>query len=160
MIVEHQDCWPVRLIALVLPDDPAEALRRQKQRQARDKGRTLSPPALFLAGFVLLVTTWPASSWSTELLLELYRARWQMEVLFKRIQQVLSLHILPAQTPQGAQAMIGALLVAWMLIEEDVQTLRRQLGEGELVECPLSSWRLAHLAFENFAPGARRALDL
>jgi hypothetical protein len=94
MIVEHQDCWPVWLIALVLPDDPAEALRRQKQRQARDKGRTLSPPALFLAGFVLLVTTWPASSWSTELLLELYRARWQ-------------------------------------------------------VECPLSSWRLAHLAFES-----------
>jgi hypothetical protein len=31
-----------------------------------------------------------------------------------------------AQTPQGAQAMICALLVAWMLIEEDVQTLRRQ----------------------------------
>jgi hypothetical protein len=56
MVVEQQDCLPVRLIALVLPEEQAEALRRQKQRQARDKGRTLSPEALLLAGFVLLVT--------------------------------------------------------------------------------------------------------
>lgn len=149
MVVEQEDCLPVRLIALVLPEEQAEALRRQKQRQARDKGRTLSPQALFLAGFVLLVTTLPAQSWSPQRLLELYRARWQIEVLFKRIKQVLSMHLLPAQTPQGAQAMICALLVAWLLIEEDVESLRRQLSDGEPVDCPLSSWRLAHLAFES-----------
>jgi len=149
MVVEQEHGLPVRLIALVLPQDQAESLRRQKQRQARDKGRTLSPEALFLAGFVLLVTTLPAQTWSTERLLELYRARWQIEVLFKRIKQVLSMHLLPAQTPQGAQAMICALLVAWMLIEEDVQTLPRQLSDGEPVECPLSSWLLAHLAFDS-----------
>jgi hypothetical protein len=155
MVVEQAHCLPVRLIALVLPEEQAEALRRQKQRQARDKGRTLSPEALFLAGFVLLVTTLPAPSWTSEQLLELYRARWQIEVLFKRIKQVLSLHILPAQTPQGAQAMICALLVAWILLEEDVQTLRRQLSDGEPVECPISSWLLAHLAFE----GLRKVLE-
>ncbi|SRR6266571_463291 len=149
MVVEPEGCVPVRLIALVLPEEQAEALRRQKQRQARDKGRTLSAEALFLAGFVLLVSTLPAQSWSKDHLLELYRARWQIEVLFKRIKEVLALHCLPAQTPQAAQAMICALLVAWMLIEDDVQTLRRQLSEGELVECPLSSWRLAQLAFDS-----------
>jgi hypothetical protein len=46
MVVEQAHCLPVRLIALVLPEEQAEALRRQKQRQARDKGRTLSPEAL------------------------------------------------------------------------------------------------------------------
>jgi len=149
MIVEQKDCLPVRLIALVLPEDQAEALRRQKQRQARDKGRTLSPEALFLAGFVLLVTTLPAQSWSREQLLELYRARWQIELLFKRIKAVLALHCLPAQTPQSAQAMICALLVAWMLIEDDVEQLRRQLSDGEPLECLISSWQLAHLAFDS-----------
>jgi Transposase DDE domain len=153
MVVEQEHCLPVRLIALVLPEEQAEALRRQKQRQARDKGRTLSPEALFLAGFVLLVTTLPAQSWSTERLLELYRARWQIEVLFKRIKQVLSMHILPAQTPQGAQAMICALLVAWMLIEDEVETLRRQMSDGEPVDCPISSWLLAHLAFDGLRKG-------
>jgi hypothetical protein len=149
MVVEQEGCVPVRLIALVLPTDQAEALRRQKQRQARDKGRTLSAEALFLAGFVLLVTTLPVQSWSSEQLLELYRARWQIEVLFKRIKQVLSMHCLPAQTPQGAQAMICALLVAWLLIEEDGESLRRQMSDGEPVDCPLSSWLLAHLAFDS-----------
>jgi hypothetical protein len=147
LVVEPEGCVPVRLIALVLPEEQAEALRRQKQRQARDKGRTLSAEALFLAGFVLLVSTLPAHRWSAERLVELYRARWQIEVLFKRIKDVLALHTLPAQTPQGAQAMICALLVAWMLIEEDVQRLRRQLSAGEPIACPLSSWRLAQLAF-------------
>ncbi len=69
MVVEQEHCLPVRLIALVLPEEQAEALRRQKQRQARDKGRKLSEQARFLAGFVLLVTTLPATSWSTEQLL-------------------------------------------------------------------------------------------
>ena len=46
MVVEQAHCLPVRLIALVVPEAQAEALRRQKQRQARDKGRTLSPEAL------------------------------------------------------------------------------------------------------------------
>jgi hypothetical protein len=155
LVVDQATQLPVRLIALVLPEDQAEALRRQKQRQARDKGRTLSPQALFLAGFVLLVTTLPAQGWSTEQLLELYRARWQIEVLFKRIKDVLALHCLPAQTPQGAQAMICALLVAWMLIEEEVAQLRRQLSDGDALECPLSSWRLAHWAFE----GLRKVLE-
>jgi hypothetical protein len=149
MVVEQEEQVPVRLLALVLPEEQAEALRRQKQRQARAKGRTLSADALFLAGFVLLLTTLPAQSWSPERLLELYRARWQVEVLFKRIKQVLSLHILPAQTPQGAQAMICALLVGWLLIEEGLESLRWQMSEGEPVDCPLSSWLLAHLAFES-----------
>jgi DDE family transposase len=153
MVVDQANQLPVRLIALVLPQEQAEALRRQKQRQARDKGRKLSPEALFLAGFVLLVTTLPAPSWSAERLLELYRARWQVEVLFKRIKAVLSMHLLPAQPPQSAQAMIYALLVAWMLIEEDVEELRRQLTDGEPVDCPKSRWRLAHLAFDALRKG-------
>ncbi len=46
MVVEQAGCVPVRLIALVLPQEQAEAELCQKQRQARDKGRTLSPEAL------------------------------------------------------------------------------------------------------------------
>jgi hypothetical protein len=44
---------PVRVIAVVLPQEQADALRRKKRRDARDKGRTLSAEALFLAGFHL-----------------------------------------------------------------------------------------------------------
>jgi hypothetical protein len=139
----------VRLIAVVLPDEQAEALRRQKQRQARDKGRSLSEQALFLAGFHLLVTTLPEKRWPVALVLELYRCRWQIEILFKRIKQVLDTHRLPCRCPQTAQAMILALLVAWLLIEDEATELRRQITDGEPLSLPLSSWQLNQWAWED-----------
>ena len=139
----------VRLVVQVLPEEQAENLRRQKQRQARDKGRALSPEALFFAGFIMLVTTLSAQHWQAQDVLDLYRCRWQVEVLFKRIKQVLSMHTLRCHTPETAQAMIAALLVAWLLIEDDVEGLRRQISDAEPSQCPLSSWRLARLAFRS-----------
>ena len=69
----------VRLIAVVFPDEQAQALRQQKQ--AREKGHKLSEQSLFLAGFHLLVTTLPEQDWPVSLVLELYRCRWQIEIL-------------------------------------------------------------------------------
>ncbi len=133
---------PVRLIAVVLPDEKAEALRQLKVRQARDKGRTLSEQTVFLAGFHLLVTTLPEKSWPVALVLELSAARWQIEILFKRIKQVLDTHRLPCRCPQMAQAMIAALLVAWLLIEDEASELRRHITDGEPLSMPISSWQL------------------
>jgi DDE family transposase len=133
---------PVRLIAVVLPDEKAEALRQLKRRQARDKGRTLSEQTVFLAGFHLLVTTLPEKQWPVSLVLELYAARWQIEILFKRIKQVLDTHRLPCRCPQMALAMIAALLVAWLLIEDEASELRRQITDGEPLSLPVSSWQL------------------
>jgi hypothetical protein len=155
LVVEVGQELPVRLIALVLPEEQAQALRRQKQRQARDKGHPLSDKALFLAGFVLLLTTLPEGLWPTERVVELYRARWQIGVFFKRLKAVLDLHTLPAQTAQAAQARLYALLVAWMLIEDEVEHLRRLMSDGEVQTCPLSDWRLARLAFG----GLRKLLE-
>ena len=45
--------------------------------------------------------------------------------------------------------MIVALLVAWLLIEDDLETLRRQLSDGEPGAYPLSSWHLARLSCQS-----------
>jgi hypothetical protein len=145
----QQTTLPVRVIAIVHPAEKAEALRRKKECEARAKGRKLSEQARFLAGFTLLVTTLPLPQWPTSLVIELYACRWHIEVLFKRIKQVLDLHDLRCQTPETAEAMMAALLIAWLLIEEDLEGLRRQIADGEPLEVPLSSWRLAHMAFES-----------
>ena len=133
---------PVRLVAVVLPDEQAQALREQAQRQARAKGTTRSSQSLFFAGFHLLVTTLPEDRWPVALVLELYQARWQVEILFKRIKQVLDTHRLPCRCPQTAQALIAALLVAWLLIEDEASELRRQITDGEPLVLPVSSWQL------------------
>lgn len=133
---------PVRLIAVVFPDEQAEALRQQRLKQAREKGSKLSEQSLFLAGFHLLVTTLPENRWPCSLVLELYRCRWHIEILFKRIKQVLDTHRLPCRCPQTATAMIAALLVAWLLIEDEAAELRRQIADGEGFAVPLSNWQL------------------
>jgi hypothetical protein len=144
----EQQRLPLRLIAVALPPEKAAALRRQRIRQARLKGRTLGEETLFFAGFVLLITTLPASQWSAAQLVELYRCRWQVEMLFKRIKQLLSLHRLRCETKESAVAIIAALLIAWLLIEGEAESLRRQLTDGEPLSCPLSTWQVQRLAFK------------
>jgi hypothetical protein len=144
----HGQRLAVRVIAVVFPDEQAEALRQQAQRQAREKGSSLSAQSLFFAGFHLLVTTLPQQRWPVALVLELYQARWQVEHLFKRIKQVLDTHRLPCHCPQTAQAMIAALLVAWLLIEDEASELRRQITDAEPLSVPLSSWQLDQWAFD------------
>lgn len=148
VVISDGKTLPVRLIAVVLPEEQAEALRQKKQKQARDKGNKLSEQALFLAGFHLLVTTLPERNWPVPLVLELYQARWQIEILFKRIKQVLDTHRLPCHCPQTAQAMIAALLVAWLLIEDEASELRRQITDGEPLTMPVSSWQLNQWALQ------------
>jgi hypothetical protein len=145
----EQTTLSVRLIAIVPTPEKAAALRRKKEHEAKAQGRKLSEQARFLAGFILLVTTLPLPQWPTALVIELYACRWHIEVLFKRIKQVLDLHSLRWETPETAEAMIAVLLVAWLLIEEDLEALRRQLADGEPFAVPLSSWRLARLALES-----------
>ncbi len=132
----------VRLIAVVFSDAKTTALRLQKQQQAREKGAKLSEQALFYAGFHVLVTTLPEKRWPISLVLELYACRWQIEILFKRIKQVLDTHRLPCHTPETAQALIAALLVAWLLIEDEASQLRRQITDAQLLDLPVSSWQL------------------
>src|SRR5260370_1427882 len=105
--------------------EKAEARQSKKEHEARAKGRKLSEQARFLAGFILLVTTLPLPQWPTSLVIELYACRWHLEVLFKRIKQLLDLHTLRCETPETAQAVIAARLFAWLLIEEDLEEIGR-----------------------------------
>ena len=151
----------MRLIAYQLPPAVAEAARERKIARARAKGKAISAQTLFLAGWVLLVSTLPAEMWPDEDVLCLYRARWQIELLFKRMKQLLRLNQLRSTTPQGVQATVRALLVAWALQEEEAR-LARDLLEQVQAEIdrqedrqsqpstvkPLSSWVLTGLCLE------------
>lgn len=139
---------PIRLMAVVFPEPQAQAMREQVQRQAREKDIKLSEHSLFFAGFHLLVTTLPHQRWPVALVLEWYCSRWQIELLFKRIKQLLDTHRLPCHCPQTAQAMIAALLVAWLLPEDEASELRRQITDGEPLSLPLSSWQLDQWALQ------------
>jgi hypothetical protein len=142
--------YAVRLIAAQLPPAAAEAARRRLRQKAQKHGRTVRAETLAVAGWVLLITTLEATAWAETDVLRLYRARWQVELVFKRMKQLLALNQIRSTCAAGAEATIRALLVAWALHEEEGAQLRALLPTGTepaavSTLAPLSSWRLTAL---------------
>jgi hypothetical protein len=72
-----------RLIAVRVPAEVANRRRQQARDKARDHGREASAAYLELLGWSLFVTNVPATELSWQAIVVLYRARWQIELLFK-----------------------------------------------------------------------------
>ena len=142
----HGRRYPLRLIASKLPADKVAAIRKRKKRKAQKAGRKISSRTLQLACWLLLITTLDVS-WSASDVLRLYRARWQVELLFKRLKQLLRLADLRCQERSAVEASVQALLVAWALTEQVASEVRALLpsGTGD-PQAPASSWLLAGLS--------------
>jgi Transposase DDE domain len=116
-----------RIIARSLPEEAAQRARTKERKRARKQQRAVKEDTLFLCGWLLIFTSLPQSSWSDEHLLALYRARWQIELLIKRIKQLLQLTCLRGKTALSNEATLLALLLAWSLLQEEVQYARQVL---------------------------------
>jgi len=67
------------------------------RRKASKQGSVLRPETLRSAEYVLVLTTLPEREFPAPLVLEGYRFRWQIELVFKRFQQIAQLGHLPKQ---------------------------------------------------------------
>ena len=67
--------------------------------------------------------------WSGQDLVYLYRARWQIELLFKRIKQCLRLHRLVLKDWERVSCVLHLNLIAWWLQEQEAQWLRELLTQ-------------------------------
>ncbi len=74
---------PCRLVARRVPPAVADERRRRVRRAARQKGGTASKRQLALCDWTALVTNVPAARLAAAGAFALYRARWQIELLFK-----------------------------------------------------------------------------
>jgi hypothetical protein len=149
----------VRIIAKRRTEQERHAAERRLLRNASQHSRAVSASALFLCGWMLLLTSLPSDSWTAEELLWLYRARWQVELLFKRMKQLLQLRRIRATSQAGAEATIRALLLAWLLHEQTSRELHALLphhtgAPGELdsqvqtTPAVVSSWTVTVLGLE------------
>ena len=122
--------WPVRVVA---PQGPPVrgrvcAIRKTEQaiqiaqqgmrKEAKRKGRQVQPQTLEFARYVIVFTTFPAADFSPAEVLEWYRLRWQVELVFKRFKSLAELGHLPKHDDDSAKAWLyGKLLVA-LLVEK------------------------------------------
>ena len=108
----------VRLVALRKSEAAAEEARHKVLKDAKKRGRKLQPHTLELAGYVLVLTSTPAEAFSPGEILELYRYRWQIEMIFKRLKSLIALDTLPAKDPQLARTFLYSKLLAALLVED------------------------------------------
>jgi hypothetical protein len=108
----------LRLIAQRLSEDKAEEARRRARKASRKRKQTPNKDTLFAAGYILLVANLPAMTWTTEQVLTLYRLRWQVELLFKRLKSILHMDRLRTKDPILAQVYLLGKLVGALLVEE------------------------------------------
>lgn len=111
---------PLRLIAVPLPADKAEANRKKLKRRASKHQDKFDPRSLVAAGFVMLVTSLPGEIPAEEIA-AVYRLHWQVELAFKRLKSLIHIDRLPTRTKAGGLSWLYAHLILLLLTEDICQ---------------------------------------
>lgn len=143
--------WPVRFLAngreylgrLCAVRRSASAAHLSRERllkAARKKGKTVQEQTLELAEYIFVLATPGLDDLTAAQVLELYRARWQVELGFKRLKSLFDAGSVPNRDPEAVRSWIYAKLLAVLLIERLGEEARLfspwgfPLGSGESLE--------------------------
>ncbi len=136
-----------RLCWMRLPSDKVEQARR---RAAKESDGRCDMETLLAAEFVLVFTT-ILTELTAEQVLELYRARWQVELEFKRAKSIRDLDRLPNFLPETIHSWICAKLL--------LQLITARIANGAPSDSfPPGGARLALLPASHLHSDGRRAL--
>jgi hypothetical protein len=127
-----------RLIALRQSAEVARWLQRRLRRRAQRSQETVSAESLEFAEYFMIWTTL-ARAFPMASLLELYRLRWQIELVFKRMKSILGLGHLPKKDPLSAKAWLEGKLFTGLLIERMVRTAESFSPWGYALAAPAQS---------------------
>jgi hypothetical protein len=106
-----------RIVAIKLPRPVAAKAIERLKRNASRKQRKLDPRSIKAARYVMLFTTIPEPLLDAKAVADLYRYRWQIEIAFKRLKQLLDIGRLPHQDERAAEAWIVSKLILALLLE-------------------------------------------
>ena len=110
-----------RICAVRKTDEAIEVAHAKICKTAQRKGNKVKPETLRFARYVIVFTTYPPAEFAARDVLEWYRLRWQVELVFKRFKSLAQLGHLPKYDEESAQAWLyGKLLVA-LLVEKVVR---------------------------------------
>jgi hypothetical protein len=102
-----------RLCVLRKSEQATEAALRKIRRKSQQGGPQPKPETLVYAAYVMVFTTLPEADFNDSDVLQWYRVRWQIELVFKRLKSLAGLGHLPKHDETSARAWLyGKLLVA------------------------------------------------
>lgn len=134
----------VRLVGEKVP----EKVREQRiesyknNRIKRDKNKKMNESYLEWFGYSVFITNAPKSYLSsTEIIIALYKIRWQIELFFLRIKTILELHIIKGETQERVLCFVYAKLISVLFAQSFMSFAASISEEGEeLSEYKLLVW--------------------
>ena len=124
-----------RLVALRQSAQVTRGIQRRLRRRAQRSQESVSAESWQFAEYFLLWTTL-SPAFPTAAILEFYRLRWQIELVFKRMKSILGLGHLPKKDPLSAQAWLEGKLFTGMLIERMIATAESLSPWGYALAAP------------------------
>ena len=102
-----------RLCAIRKGQEACERSKKQIKYDASRKGKRIQPETLEYAEYVVLFTTVSRRNFNSKELLNLYRGRWQIELVFKRLKSIVGIGHLPKYNQESCIAWLyGKMLIA------------------------------------------------
>lgn len=134
----------VTLHAIRLSEEDAQKARRNVRRRAKKRGKAPSAEALVLCDWVFVLSSLPVTILSTTNVGALYRVRWQVELLIKRMKSILGIDKLRAfkDSPLSDLYLHGKLL--WISVVEKITCQRFEQAKRRMdqVGREVTDWRL------------------
>ena len=116
--------WRGRFCAIRKSRTAADVAKEKILKEAAKKQKSVRPETLEFAEYTFVFGSVPRSILDTRQVLDLYRARWQIELCFKRFKSLLGLGHLPKRSDASARAWIEGKLLTVLLIERLVDEAR------------------------------------
>jgi len=130
------------LHAFRLPPEAIEQACARLRKRSCKKGTKTKAETIYLAGWTLLLTSLAPERISVETIAKLYRSRWQIEIVIKRLKSILNLDALRAKRGSRlAQVYLLAKIIYALMIERRAQLV----AQDRTIE-----WRLWKIIAEQF----------
>lgn len=131
-------------ICVIRKSNEAIKLSHEKlMRNAQKKGHSIKPETLEFAKYVIVFTNYPDASFSDIDVLDWYRSRWQIELVFKRFKSIAELGHLPKHSEDSSKAWLYGKLFVALVTEKLIQHASSISPWGYILEKCTSSERMA-----------------
>lgn len=137
------DCIEGRICVIRKTENAIKIAHEKLRKSSKKTGHVIKPETFEYAKYVIIFTTFPEESFSDFEVLQWYRIRWQVELIFKKFKSVAQLGHLPKQDPDSSQAWLYGKLFVALLIEKLVTHANSISPWGYVLEKHASSERLA-----------------
>jgi hypothetical protein len=124
VVAGSEGACPGRLCVLRKSQQACQQAQRRLRRRDSKRQQRSCPESYEFAKYVMVFTTLPRGKFSSRDILEWYRFRWQIELVFKRLKSLAQLGHLPKYDAQSSRAWLYGKLFVTLLTQKLIRVGR------------------------------------